>query len=69
MSTFHSLVVVGCMLANMFAFGWAVYLYLQGRSDLICMDNQPHTYFIQVYGLAYLLIYLALAVVMISVNC
>ena len=42
----HSVVVVGCMLANIAMFAFDVYIYLGVRKDAICLDAQPHTYFI-----------------------
>ena len=65
----HSVVVVGCMLANLALFGLSIFLYLQLQQDPVCLANQPHAYFLQVYIVAYALIYVVLLIVMISVNC
>ena len=65
----YGCVVVIFMLGNIVMFGLCVFLYLQLMQDQICMDNQPHTYFIQVYLVVNTLIYVVLVLVMVSVNC
>ena len=65
----HSCIIIFCLLANITLYGLAVFLYWQIKTDIFCMENQPHTYFLQVYVVAFTLVYLVVLLVMISVNC
>ena len=65
----HNVVIVGFILANVVLFGLSLFMYLQLRQDVTCFNNQPHTYFIQVYLVVNTLIYVVLMLVMMSVNC
>ena len=64
----HNTVVIVFMLASLALFVWAVLLYLATTESQACIDNQPHTYFLQVYVALYGLIYLSLVIAMISLN-